>query len=94
MHITAYPSRSVLRASLIPPAPLGKGKTKVNAAQIFFSDYKKYLRSNLLYDNYGRFLVSGLNERHRTGSDRTEQRTGTNGTAFPLDRSMTVSWTV
>ena len=45
---------------------------------------------SLVYPNYGRFLVSGLNERHRTGSDRTEQRTGTNGTAFPFDRLMTV----
>ena len=56
----------------------------------FLFRYFRNLKSYFEDCNYGRFLVSGLNERHRTGSDRTEQRTGTNGTAFPLDRSMTV----
>ena len=39
---------------------------------------------------YGRFLVSGPKERYRNGPDRSEQRTGTNETAFGKSRWRTV----
>ena len=69
-------------------------KCKGNPASIVdLYDPSNFVSSSTTISSHtklGRFLVSGLNERHRTGSDRTEQRTGTNGTAFPLDRSMTV----
>ena len=56
---------------------------------VYFQEGKQ-IKSLLVHHNYGRFLVSGPNERYRNRPDRSEQRTGMNGTAFERNRSDTV----